>query len=244
MLPSASVPPMGTTNNAPTNAGNANADFLAAATKAAEKSALSEPIRPSPEGTRFVALDEPQSGTTKTSPPREYWSVGVRRLVGDKDASGIAEDDAIWFLNNDTMPALAEIMKTHGPIKGTAFALYGTPRQFKRGGGVFTAYDDVRLVRTGTIDLAAIASPKRASRPVDRKIAIALLEAIRASTDPKGAQWDDLVANAKKNGVNEDDADAALNLLMDRGEVYEPILGRLRVTEKPAQANATPTATA
>lgn len=50
-----------------------------------------------------------------------------------------------------------------------------------------------------------------------------------AGADEKGAQWDLIVGEGGRQGLNEDQVEEALNGLMDKGVVYEPILGRLKM---------------
>ena len=57
---------------------------------------------------------------------------------------------------------------------------------------------------------------------------LAIIEGL-AQSDEKGAQWDLIVAQGQKVGVTEDKVEEALNSLMDKGLIYEPILGRLKM---------------
>ena len=50
-----------------------------------------------------------------------------------------------------------------------------------------------------------------------------------AQADEKGAQWDLIVSQGEKSKITEDQVEEALNSLMDKGVVYEPILGRLKM---------------
>lgn len=48
--------------------------------------------------------------------------------------------------------------------------------------------------------------------------------------DGKGAPWEDIVSEAAKKGVTEAAVEETLNSLMDKGLIYEPVLGRLKRT--------------
>lgn len=48
--------------------------------------------------------------------------------------------------------------------------------------------------------------------------------------DGKGAPWEDIVAEAAKKNVREEQVEETLNALMDDGLIYEPVLGRLKKT--------------
>lgn len=46
--------------------------------------------------------------------------------------------------------------------------------------------------------------------------------------DGKGAAWDELVAAAAKGGLDASALEQAVDLLLDRGAIYEPVLGRIK----------------
>ena len=46
--------------------------------------------------------------------------------------------------------------------------------------------------------------------------------------DGKGAPWDALLASAAKVGVRKEVLEEAVNELLDKGLVYEPVLGRMK----------------
>lgn len=46
--------------------------------------------------------------------------------------------------------------------------------------------------------------------------------------DGKGASWDAIVARAAKDGVEKDAMEEIVNSLLDKGLIYEPILGRMK----------------
>ncbi len=46
--------------------------------------------------------------------------------------------------------------------------------------------------------------------------------------DGKGASWDGILARATKAGVDKDGLEEVINSLLDKGLVYEPILGRMK----------------
>jgi RPA family protein len=48
--------------------------------------------------------------------------------------------------------------------------------------------------------------------------------------DGKGAPWEEVSANAQKKRISESEVEEALNRLMDKGRIYEPVLGRLKKT--------------
>ncbi|MEK6838514.1 MAG: hypothetical protein AABY08_02085, partial [Candidatus Thermoplasmatota archaeon] len=46
--------------------------------------------------------------------------------------------------------------------------------------------------------------------------------------DGKGASWDAMVARAAKDEVDKDAMEEVVNSLLDKGLIYEPILGRMK----------------
>lgn len=72
------------------------------------------------------------------------------------------------------------------------------------------------------------AKPKGPGEAVEQKV-LAIIQGL-ATADEKGAQWDLIVTQGEKQGVTEDQVEEALNALMDKGLIYEPILGRLKMT--------------
>lgn len=73
------------------------------------------------------------------------------------------------------------------------------------------------------------AAPAPAAAPANphKDVVLALVEKL---DDAKGAPWEDVVAEAAKKGIKEADVEECLNSLMDDGQVYEPVLGRLKRT--------------
>ncbi|MHB8585970.1 MAG: hypothetical protein ACYDDF_09095 [Thermoplasmatota archaeon] len=53
---------------------------------------------------------------------------------------------------------------------------------------------------------------------------------VESLDEGKGAPWEEVVAAAGKKRLTEADVEEALNRLMDKGRVYEPVLGRLKKT--------------
>jgi len=76
---------------------------------------------------------------------------------------------------------------------------------------------------------------ERAERPVEEPAAptaeaeekvLGILTAL--DTDGKGAAWDALLAAMAKAGMEASDLEATIDVLLDRGAIYEPVLGRIK----------------
>jgi RPA family protein len=57
-----------------------------------------------------------------------------------------------------------------------------------------------------------------------------VLETIKKIEGENGAPWDLITDNCKKAGLDEDSIEEALNSLMDKGLIYEPVLGTIKTT--------------
>jgi hypothetical protein len=59
------------------------------------------------------------------------------------------------------------------------------------------------------------------------KLVLELIE--KLDKNNKGATYDDIVAAAKAQGIEKDELNEVTNLLLDKGMVYEPVLGKIRI---------------
>lgn len=55
-----------------------------------------------------------------------------------------------------------------------------------------------------------------------------VLSMIESLDSGRGAAWDEVVAKAKGQGIEREELDNIANSLLDKGFVYEPVLGRMR----------------
>ncbi|RLF29099.1 MAG: hypothetical protein DRN08_03655 [Thermoplasmata archaeon] len=57
-----------------------------------------------------------------------------------------------------------------------------------------------------------------------------ILEIIKEIEGEDGAAWDAIIEKCEKTGFNRDSVEEALNSLMDKGLIYEPVLGTIKTT--------------
>jgi len=57
-----------------------------------------------------------------------------------------------------------------------------------------------------------------------------VLNAIKKLEGDEGAAWDAIMENCKKTGLDEDSIEEALTSLMDKGFIFEPVLGTIKTT--------------
>ncbi|MEI6797347.1 MAG: glycerol dehydrogenase [Methanomassiliicoccales archaeon] len=69
--------------------------------------------------------------------------------------------------------------------------------------------------------------PEEASDVDKEKLVLELIE--KLDKNNKGATYDDIVAAAKGMGIEKDELNEVTNLLLDKGMVYEPVLGKIRI---------------
>jgi hypothetical protein len=58
----------------------------------------------------------------------------------------------------------------------------------------------------------------------------AVLETIKNLEGEDGAPWDSITEKCEKTGLDKDSIEEALNSLMDKGLIYEPVLGTIKTT--------------
>lgn len=57
-----------------------------------------------------------------------------------------------------------------------------------------------------------------------------VLEIVKEIEDDKGAQWDEILERCEKIGIDRDTVEEAISSLLDKGLVYEPVLGTIKTT--------------
>ncbi len=63
-----------------------------------------------------------------------------------------------------------------------------------------------------------------------KQIEDTVLEIIKESEGEDGASWDEITEKCKTAGLDENTIEEALNSLMDKGLIYEPVLGTIKTT--------------
>ena len=62
------------------------------------------------------------------------------------------------------------------------------------------------------------------------EIETVVLEAIKGIEGEDGAAWDAIIEKCTKIGLDEDSIEEALTSLMDKGFIFEPVLGTIKTT--------------
>lgn len=66
--------------------------------------------------------------------------------------------------------------------------------------------------------------------PADNAHTDIVLSLVEKLDEGKGAPWEEVVAEAGRKNISEEEVEECLNDLMDGGQIYEPVLGRLKKT--------------
>lgn len=167
---------------------------------------------------------------------RNHWIVETARRTKERiDATRAASK-----LSKPTPEQLAKLGVPHQLIEGamTAWEKYGDDVDLDfftrsvRESLEFLSEGDLPRPVSEAAPAASGPSPKPAATGPGAEIEKTVLTIIEglARSDEKGAQWDLIVAQGQKQSVTEDQVEEALNALMDKGVIYEPILGRLKMT--------------
>jgi len=91
------------------------------------------------------------------------------------------------------------------------------------------------------LDEEQIVEPKKIKKEKPKKttpevlddkqdIETTVLEVIKNLEDDEGAAWDLIIEKCKKQGLDEDTIEEALTALMDKGFIFEPVLGTIKTT--------------
>jgi RPA family protein len=74
------------------------------------------------------------------------------------------------------------------------------------------------------------ASDEGSAGPADVDAEAVVFGLVEELDEGKGADWEDIVEEAQTEGFSEEEVEETMNHLMDRGRVFEPVLGKLKAT--------------
>lgn len=146
------------------------------------------------------------------------------RTADAVQALGYREDLADGAVRALAHYGTPEVQKWAGVLRDALEFL--TPTGHERRQKVDAGFTVAASVQPGGAPVA-VAQPA----PVDEgasEVEEKVLALVEKHDDGKGAHWKDVVAEAAKAKIAEDQVEEALNGLMDKGLVYEPVLGRLK----------------
>jgi len=95
--------------------------------------------------------------------------------------------------------------------------------------------DDIEDEMTEDTEEEIIVEKEKKSKEDDsshdaEEIEKTVFETIKEIEGDVGAQWDSITEKCEKKGINRDNVEEALTSLMDKGLIYEPVLGTIKTT--------------
>ena len=190
------------------------------------------------EGTMYVSI-RPEKVTVVDIGLRDYWvmetcKATLRRISAMEEAKKMSTPSVDELVKLGYGQALAEgvvkSMETYGEVD---LAYY---RRMVVDALKFLMPDNQHGVDLPDMDSEApeeiddevVTDPEAQRTQEDKeKVVLALVEQL--DKGGKGAPWDDIVAEAKKSGIEREELDEISNSLLDKGLVYEPVLGKMKV---------------
>ena len=108
----------------------------------------SSPIKPSENGTLFIALTDPYKETTTFG---EKWRIDCERIT-DPEKGELAGVVAPWWLNREQFELMYDFIKDNGSPAAKAFQLTGVPVETRIGKKDVIVYDDTTLAHVEGLD--------------------------------------------------------------------------------------------
>lgn len=194
-----------------------------------------------PEAAAFLAEAETPSYVAVTGKARGYEPepdvlfVSVRpEMVEEVDA----ELRDYWILETcrhtrQRMEAVEEAQRMNTPSKAKLVEIGYPPALAEGVVEALQAYPDVDLEHYRFLlreALSHFSVGKIATSQEIDEAEEAVLAIVRACEEDEGALWDDIVEQGQEQGLERTLVEEALTSLMDKGLVYEPILGKLKTT--------------
>jgi uncharacterized protein len=190
------------------------------------------------EGTMYVSI-RPEKITVVDIALRDYWvmetcKATLRRISAMEEAKQMSAPSVDELVKLGYGQGLAEgvvkSIETYGEVdlknyrNMVADALKFLMPEHHTG----VDLPDVDSEAPEEIDDEAVTDPEAQQTQEDKeKVVLALVEQL--DKGGKGAPWDDIVAEAKKSGIEREELDEISNSLLDKGLVYEPVLGKMKV---------------
>ncbi len=79
--------------------------------------------------------------------------------------------------------------------------------------------------------LSFVTSKKKVYRKDYGEVEDKILEIIEKLEGEEGAIWDDIIKESEKEGIDKEIAEEVITLLMEKGKIYEPQLGKIKIIQ-------------
>ncbi len=171
------------------------------------------------EGTLYLSI-RPEMIRTTNDAVRNYWTLECCRSLRTR-LDAVAEALEMDPMTKEGLIALGHSERIADGIV-RAVEHYGTV--------------DLERYRLMLVDALKYLLPESRPAPPEEKdeeekseLEDYVLELIgKLDTNGKGADWEALLEASKKDGVQKDDLEQAVNSLLDNGQAYEPVIGKLK----------------
>lgn len=171
------------------------------------------------EGTLYLSI-RPEMIRTTNDAVRNYWTLECCRSLRTR-LDAVAEALEMDPMTKEGLIALGHSERIADGIV-RAVEHYGTV--------------DLERYRLMLVDALKYLLPESRPAPPEEKdekekseLDDYVLELIgKLDTNGKGADWEALLEASKKDGVQKDDLEQAVNSLLDNGQAYEPVIGKLK----------------
>ncbi len=171
------------------------------------------------EGTLYLSI-RPEMIRTTNDAVRNYWTLECCRSLRTR-LDAVAEALEMDPMTKEGLIALGHSERIADGIV-RAVEHYGTV--------------DLERYRLMLVDALKYLLPESRPAPPEEKdekekseLDDYVLELIgKLDTNGKGADWETLLEASKKDGVQKDDLEQTVNSLLDNGQAYEPVIGKLK----------------
>ncbi|MCJ2669700.1 MAG: hypothetical protein LN416_04225 [Candidatus Thermoplasmatota archaeon] len=171
------------------------------------------------EGTLYLSI-RPEMIRTTNDAVRNYWTLECCRSLRTR-LDAVAEALEMDPMTKEGLIALGHSERIADGIV-RAVEHYGTV--------------DLERYRLMLVDALKYLLPESRPAPPEEKdekekseLDDYVLELIgKLDTNGKGADWEALLEASKKDGVQKDDLEQTVNSLLDNGQAYEPVIGKLK----------------
>lgn len=202
------------------------------------------------EGTLYVSL-RPELVREITAEGRDRWIIEAclqtkQRMSAMVEAMKMTQPNAYDLkrlgFSRELSEGIVAALKKYGSVDVTKYAtLIRESLQFIRPGTAET-FDTVQLEESLEASQQKTEAKKEQKKPKKQKQQDAqapeisqdpetvVLDTIKELEGEDGAPWDSIVASAKNKGLDENAIEEALNSLMDKGFIFEPMLGTIKTT--------------
>lgn len=179
------------------------------------------------EGTIYVSI-RPEMVKTVYAELRDYWILEScrslkRRLDAMKEAlqmDPLTKEELIALgYNENTSEGIVLAVKHYGKVDLQKYStMLSDALKY-----LLPEYEESKILEKPTSDKA------EEELPVEEELEEKVLKIIESlDKNGKGAPWDEILDKARKEGIKREELEEITNSLLDKGLIYEPVLGRMR----------------